>query len=125
MHKVIQKKWVVVFCLLLIGCASEETSVQLSTSAVVYEIYSDPVVAVSLGRIDYPIIQNGLHLILENIGEVDADVYIVMETFSLRDSRRLCNGFNDLVIPTLVPGKTFHYIFTYPVLINVMFNTEN
>jgi len=109
---VIQKKWVVVFCLLLIGCASQESLQAPPTTAVVYEIYPEPEVEMSFGRILHPISREGLEIILENTGDISAEVYLVLTTSDVRNEEKtFCKKTDDTPIPRLLPGQRFHYVF--------------
>jgi len=114
---VIGKKLVIVFFLLLIGCASQKTSdittSNTPTSAVVYEIYSAPEVEVSLGRLQYPLSRYGLDIVLNNVGDVSTNVYILLQTSDIRDESKIfCRRTNDLKIPTIHPGQKFVYSFS-------------
>ena len=108
----IQKGWVVVFCLLLIGCVSQQSIPETPTTAVVYEIYPEPEVEMSLGRILHPISREGLEIILENTGEISAEVYLTLETSHVKDEDNIfCKKTDDTPIPKLKQGQRFHYVF--------------
>jgi len=104
-----------VFCLLLIGCASETSYLPVSetpTSAIVYAIPYEPEIAISLGRIIYPIHREGLEVILENIGQVGVQVQLRITTSNPRsDSDIFCRRTDDAFIPKLRPGQRFHHTF--------------
>ena len=107
---------VFVLCLFLIGCSSQQfddTYVSTPTTQVVYEIYLQPMVDISLGNLQFPLSRYGLDLVLENVGEVNADVYLVIQTSDLRDPNRIfCRRSSELRIPTLHPGQDFVYTFS-------------
>jgi len=111
---VVQKKWVVVFCLLLIGCASQESLQAPPTgSAVVYEIYPEPGVEMSFGRILHPISREGLEIILKNTGDISAEVYMVLTTSDVRsEAKTFCKKTDDTPIPRLLPGQKSNYFPT-------------